>query len=49
MAINKEFYYQLSKSRFGNGTMVAAVFQFSRGGIVVMMILGIVGVYHWMN
>jgi hypothetical protein len=29
--------------------MVAAVFQFSRGVIVVMMILGIIGVYHWMN
>lgn len=47
--VNKDFYNQLSKSRYGNGTMVAAVFLFSKGGIFLMVILGIVNIYTWMK
>lgn len=46
---NKDFYNLLLKSRYGNGTMVAAVFKYSIGGIIVMIILGTIAVYHWIK
>lgn len=46
---NDDFYTLLSKSRYGNGTMVSAVFQYSRGGMLLMTILGAIGFYHWLK
>ncbi|MGI2103626.1 hypothetical protein ACRN9A_00435 [Shewanella frigidimarina] len=48
-SVNEFYYNLLSKSRYGNGTMVSAVYQLSRGGILLMIILGGVSVYHWMT
>jgi hypothetical protein len=46
---NEDFYTLLSKSRYGNGTIVSAVFQYSRGGMLLMTILGTIGLYHWLK
>ena len=46
---NEDFYTLLSKSRHGNGTMVFAVFQYSRSGMLLITILGAIGFYHWLK
>jgi hypothetical protein len=46
---NKDLYALLSKNRYGNGTMVSAVFQYARGGMMLMTILGAIGLYHWLK
>ncbi|GGP95270.1 hypothetical protein [Shewanella ulleungensis] len=48
-SVNEFYYNLLSKSRYGHGTMVSAVYQLSRGGILLMIILGGVSVYQWMT